>query len=95
MTNCYNMFHYRKVRVLVLFKEAASGFSIHVNKGLTDRRGLKRVCGWKKRIALTALLVLPSNTLLSHTFPPVPAPFLPCYILPPALPFLPLPRTSL
>ena len=68
MTNCYNMFRYRKVRVLVLFKEAASGFSIHVNKGLIDRRGLKRARGWKKKIALAALIALPSNTPHSHAF---------------------------
>lgn len=67
------MFRYRKVRLLVLFKEAASGFSIHVNKGLIDRQGLKRARGWKKRIALAALLVLPSDTPQSHAFPPMPA----------------------
>lgn len=61
MTNCYNMFHYRKVRVLVLFKEAASGFGIHVNKGLIDRRGLKRARGWK-RIALAALPASPPGS---------------------------------
>lgn len=97
MTNCYNMFRYRKVRVLVLFKEAASRFSIHVNKGLIDRQGLKRARGWKKRIALTALPALPSDTPHSHAFQPMPGGYLhhfcPVTSLPPVFPCLP--HTSL
>lgn len=72
MTNCYNTFHYRKVHVLVLFKEAASGFSIHVNKGLIDRQGLQGARGWRKRFTLTASLLLPSDPPHSHASPRVP-----------------------